>query len=317
MYKNSLGVTASNTNSYTHKKGFRPLKHHGFRYVVLSVFIVSGAMMVAIFQFGAKLDTTLQQPDVLAATTVERTAPELPKVVETLPEQPLEDESLQLLLQDWVATHSSQDWSVVVQEAGDDTYSASVRPNSWYVPASVYKLMMTYTLFNRIGFDNMRTTYVTVDGKKQTLDACVDAMLRYSDNPCGEAVGKYLGWFRVEADLHKLGLKNTFVNRKDTMFSTAADAALYMNLLYQGKLFGERETNYVISTLQQQRLRAGIPKGCSDCVVANKTGDLGNVRHDVALIEKGGKKYVLAIFTSGAPYSQIAELTSKVVNQVD
>lgn len=270
--------------------------------------------MLAIAQFGSHLQSLVQQQEAqVTAQTVPQTAEVIPLVAgSSASSVPLQDSGLQTLLQNWGSAHSGQDWSVVVKGLDSNRFEASTRANSWYVPASLYKVMMTYTLFSKVNMDSMRGVTLNVDGKQQTLDTCVDNMLRYSDNPCADAVGKYLGWWRVEEDLHKLGLGNTFVNRKDTMFSTAEDTANYIQQLYEGKLFGERERNYVLSTLKFQKLRSGIPKGCEGCVVANKTGDLGNVRHDVGIIESHGRTYLLSIFTSGAPYTQIAELTKQI-----
>ena len=64
--------------------------------------------------------------------------------------------------------------------------------------------------------------------------------------------------------------------------------------------------------LKVQTWRKGIPAGCSGCIVYNKTGDLGFVRHDAAIVESPKAKYILAIFTDGASYSEIAQLTQRI-----
>jgi hypothetical protein len=46
--------------------------------------------------------------------------------------------------------------------------------------------------------------------------------------------------------------------------------------------------------------------------VADKIGDLGYVRHDAGIVEHAGGAYILVIFTSGASYGQIAQLTSQI-----
>jgi hypothetical protein len=48
------------------------------------------------------------------------------------------------------------------------------------------------------------------------------------------------------------------------------------------------------------------------CEVANKTGDLSNVRHDAAIINDNGSTYALVIMTNGASYAQIAQLTGQI-----
>jgi beta-lactamase class A len=68
--------------------------------------------------------------------------------------------------------------------------------------------------------------------------------------------------------------------------------------------------------MQVQKYRSGIPAGCNDCTVADKTGDLGFVRHDVAIVQYPGGSYTLAIMTNGAPY-QILQAKSPRITMHD
>jgi beta-lactamase class A len=87
---------------------------------------------------------------------------------------------------------------------------------------------------------------------------------------------------------------------------------LFLQQLASGKLIQPDAQQYLMSIMQVQKYRSGIPAGCNDCTVADKTGDLGFVRHDVAIVQYPGGSYTLAIMTNGAPYSQIAQLTSQI-----
>lgn len=287
--------------------------------MLFAAVMVAGASMLAVMQFSEQLERVLSDKPAQAAA-VQPPQSYLPlkplSATHEISEASQIDPKLQAVLDEWAVRHENQDWSIVVQGLNGDNRRATTRAASWYQPASVYKLMMTYSLFSRYNLSDLDKVYVRVGRDSVSLKTCADVMLRYSDNNCGEAIGKHLGWWRVESDLQKAGFKNTFVNRKDSMFSTAADASSFMARLFEGKLMGDNERNWIIKVLGEQRQRGGIPTGCRGCAVANKPGDLGNVRHDVAVVQSGGRTYVLAIFTSGAPYAKIAEITAKINAQM-
>lgn len=301
---------------YSLSGGVKTKKSFKLRFGVLFAVVVSLAAMAAIRQYGDQLQSlvkTGQSKSVLAASP-EKIIP-LAKSIQTdglsAPSTYLDDNLLQIL-QTWTDGHHGQDWSVSVQELDGKGRSASVRANSWYEPASIYKLYASYTLSNTVGFSNMDSRSLKVSGQKKTFRQCFEAMMLYSDNACGEAVAGYLGWWKIESDMHKLGLKNTYLNRKDTNFTTSEDANLFLQQLFRGKLFSAADQDYILRLMQRQSLRSGIPAGCEGCAVADKTGDLSNVRHDAAIIQSSGKTYVLTIFTSGARYSDIAALTKQI-----
>jgi len=241
----------------------------------------------------------------------------LPVAVATTPEQPQiapvnPSAGLQAVLDQWGTDHGGHSWSVVVQGLGDDSRSASLNPDKIRPAASIYKLFLTYPLFKRLSVADLPNIKLPGQGAGQSLAGCVDLMLRVSDNPCGLAVGKYVGWGQADALLARAGFGSTKLNTTDGTRTSARDTAELLKSLYEARLYDSATRDYLMNILKKQALNKGIPTGCQGCDVANKTGDFGYVRHDAAIIEHGGRAYVLAIFTSGASYAEIAGLTSKV-----
>jgi beta-lactamase class A len=250
--------------------------------------------------------STLEQP----ALKPEKSAPVAPAPIKQVTNS---SQQLQTLLNEWSQAHSSQRWSVSVSGLGDDSSSASLNPNTAFPTASIFKLFLTYQLFKTYSMADLDKVNLSVkDRGTQSLKTCVELMLRVSDNACGEAIGNKLGWNKTTRQLKALGLPSTNLNNPSGPASTAADAALFLQKLYAGQLFDSSAQQYVMSLLQQQKFRGGIPAGCASCTVANKTGDLDFVRHDVGIVQYSGGVYVLAIFTNGASYNQIAELSAKI-----
>lgn len=228
-------------------------------------------------------------------------------------EQPVDQTKLTNFLNSWAAAHSDHNWSVAVQSLDGPSFSGGVNQNQVYRSASVYKLLLMYQLFNLYQPADLGAINVNVEGRgRVSLESCVNLMISQSDNPCGVAVGNLLGWSKSTAALRTLGLTHTNLNDAAGPASTASDLNEYLVKLDKGELFNQADKSYILNLMSKQKYRTGIPAGCTSCIVANKTGDLGTVRHDVAIVSYSGGRYALSIFTNGASFGQIAELTSKI-----
>jgi hypothetical protein len=225
------------------------------------------------------------------------------------------DSHLQSILNNWQQSHGDHQWSVAVKGLGADSRQAALAAGNKYETASTFKLYLLYTLFQSHTLASLDSINIDVEGRDhQTVKQCVDLMIRVSDNPCGEAVGNFIGWNKANTNLKKIGLTGTNINDPaGNPTTTAGDMELYLSQLSAGKLLPDDAQSYVLGLMQQQKFRQGIPAGCAGCTgVANKVGDLGTVRNDAAIIDYPDGKYVLAIYTNGASYGQIAQLTSQI-----
>jgi beta-lactamase class A len=278
------------------------------RIAILAVPVLSFALVTAgpTFKQG---NLAMQQAAVASAQTLETLTP-LPAAK---PVPTNNSQSLQLLLSSWNSAHPEHKWSVVVTGLGSDERQASINGDISFTSASIYKLLLMYRLFSLYNVDSMANVRVNVEGRGSSdLKTCVELMIKVSDNSCGIAVGNLLGWTRATSDLHKLGLSNTNLSGRSGPTTTASDTAQFLAKIQAGELFSDSDRQYLMDLMQLQTLRSGIPAGCSGCIVADKTGDLSFVRHDAGIINYPGGSYVLSIFTDGAAYSQIAELTSQI-----
>lgn len=113
----------------------------------------------------------------------------------------------------------------------------------------------------------------------------------------------------------ELGYPSLRINEEGGISINAGEFNRFIAALYHGKLLTEEQRQYVFQNLSQQVYNRGIPAGCSDCKVMNKTGD-NEVRHDSAIIEAGGNVYALTILSNGISYADIASLTDTVMSSV-
>ena len=319
-----LGWAGSSVNYADHSHSIKNLNHKHllaiFAILAGALFAGTGAVINVLasrqlsYQPATNFVSTETTEQLPAATPPPQTPPvQQPAVVAENPAPPDASAKVQAVLDSWATSHGSQQWSVVVQGLGTSQTKASLNPTIEYDPASVFKLYFTYTLFQNYTLDSLSKNFLTIEGRGSvSMKDCLDQMIKSSDNPCGAAMGNRLGWGKTNTALKKLGFSGTDLNNPNGLTTTAADANLFLQKLNGGEVMSPENQQYVISLMQQQKYRGGIPAGCAGCTVADKTGDLGSVRHDVGIVQYPSGSYTIAIMTNGATYSQIAQLTAQI-----
>jgi beta-lactamase class A len=315
-------ATAHGPQSLTHVHHF-PAKH--FLLVSVAVMTLSFAGVTGAYWRANKLVVsapTIKNTPVAASTPVApETASETPaaSAAQSQPTpsslaSPVADPGLQKILDNWVANHPANQWSAAVRGMGDDKRFANVNADAEMSLASVYKLFLTYPLFQKVPLEKLNETQLSVEGTSRSFGACIDAMLRVSDNACGEAIGQYIGWANADHILNAAGFTHTELNNKNGAQSSVSDTIKLLSEIYGGSLYTQQQGQYILDILKQQTHRSGIPAGCSSCVVADKTGEFVDVNNDAAIVYYVNDAYALVIFTNGADYSEIAALTSQIKN---
>lgn len=199
--------------------------------------------------------------------------------------------------------------SVSVRSLDDD--SQATIGDGDYQPASLYKLMLLPVLFEKYDLSDLEKVQL----KDMTARQCFDRMLTHSDNCAEELVRRLFGWPAIDNKMQELGYPDLRISDVRGMNVTAQSYSAYIADLYQGKILTNKQTKHIFELLAQSTWQSGIPAGCDECRVMNKTGDK-KVRHDSAIIELDGKTYALTILTDGASYAQIADITRNVMDSV-
>lgn len=183
-----------------------------------------------------------------------------------------------------------------------------------FVTASTYKMYLAYAAYTEIENGNLSSDRDIGPG---TVGYCLKRMILYSTNPCATALGDTIGWKRIDALLNEAGFHQTTLNNHKpnqvNKYTTAEDAARFMQRLRAGKLLNEHHTHRLLGHLRNQIYRSGIPAGSSG-TVANKIGFLQGYLHDVGVVENGGSGYVLAIYSYGGQWWQFKQLARDVQN---
>jgi beta-lactamase class A len=309
------GQQKSNTYSAVEAAVYRwPTKHAVA--LLSAIALLLFAAMSGIFLRASQLAsyTPPTSPKQQPAQTV--SVPAIQELAGTEPTPPLAvstaDAGLQTILDNWVANHPSVDWSISVSGLGDDGRFAGYNPDKKRGLASIYKLFLMYPLYQKVPLDQFASTTINTDSSSHSLADCVNAMMLYSDNECGVAVGRYVGWTNADNTLNKLGFSQTELYSDNGTESSAGDTTKLLKELYAGSMFSDAQRQFIINILKVQTKRSGIPAGCSGCTVANKTGSLSYVNNDAGIIYYADSNYVLSVFTDGAGFDSIAALTAQV-----
>ncbi|HSX44383.1 MAG TPA: serine hydrolase [Candidatus Saccharimonadales bacterium] len=281
---------------------------------LFAMLLLTCALTVPAFKIGEQLSKTRQ------SAAINTTAVPVPAATQPNQIEPQQDTTqglttsdyltLQQQIKDWSAHQKKGQWSIVVQDLNNNANRAVVNPDVTYNSASLYKLFLTIPLAQKVTFDKWATTKTLANSSK-TYGECVTAMISISDNPCGEAVGDSMGWAQTDKVIHSKGFNETSVVNVNTT-SSAHDVASYMEQLAHGTLFDQPTTAFIKNALANQKFRTGIPAGCQDCTVLNKTGNLDSVWHDAAIVTHGQSQYVLVVMSNRGTPAQIASLSKLV-----
>lgn len=199
---------------------------------------------------------------------------------------------------------SAKGFGISVMELGGR--SANTNGNKRFVAASTYKLFVAYAVFKQIEAGQMSWSD-SISGR--SAEACFDAMIVRSDNPCAKAFGDKIGWQRIEDMMRSLGLSNTDLS--PSLYTTANDLALFLYKLENGSLVSTADKARLIEAMKRQIYRAGIPAG-TGLVTADKVGFIDSYIHDAGIVYGPRGPYVLIIMTSGSSWSAIADASKQI-----
>jgi beta-lactamase class A len=187
------------------------------------------------------------------------------------------------------------------------SYAASRQTES----ASLYKLFVAKSIFQRIDIGQLSPTDQAGGGTGRTIDGCLTIMINISDNDCGRALGTILGWGTQNQALGLEGYKQTDLSSPQQ--TSAADVAQLLERLYNSTLVSAGSGAEFLALLKSQRVNNRLPVGLpTGTAIAHKTGDLDGYVHDAGIVY-GPKTDYLVVAMSGpwdAPGNAAALLAS-------
>lgn len=172
-------------------------------------------------------------------------------------------------------------------------------------------------------------------GQRWPIGALVDAMIRNSDNIASNALISHFGFAEINATIDGAGMTGTRLarhfagevapGRRNLNVTTPRDVGVLLYAIERGAHEGiptvasPASCRAMVQTMLGQEYREMIPAGVKRHVpIANKTGELDNVRSDAAIVDPFGESpYVLVILTRdldhpGSAYGEIAAFAERI-----
>jgi beta-lactamase class A len=150
--------------------------------------------------------------------------------------------------------------SIVVTDLQSDA-TASTAAQDQMVSASLYKLYVGWAIYQKIDQGALNLNSKTPRGL--TVGQCMYVMITVSDNDCGYTLGNMVGWANLDTKLAALGLTQTKINNYGKgvdlvgdKLTSAADVALFTQMLYKGKLLSPQSTEAYMNLLKADELNA-------------------------------------------------------------
>ncbi len=172
-------------------------------------------------------------------------------------------------------------------------------------------------------------------GQRWPIGLLVSAMIKYSDNIASNALISHFGFTAINATIRKAGMTGTLLarhfagevppGRRNLNVTTPHDIGVLLYEIERGAHEGiptvasPASCRAMVQTMLGQEYREMIPAGVKRHVpIANKTGELDNVRSDAAIVDPLSEApYILVILSRnleypGSAYGEIAKFARRI-----
>lgn len=192
---------------------------------------------------------------------------------------------------------------VVVDAHGGET--VTLNADRSFTSASLYKLFVACAVLEKVD-QGIIALSDPVPGSSLTVQEALAAMITWSDNVSGAALGTWVGWQQVQGIARQHGFESTTFD-PDTavqgmvdMTTTPDDVADLLQQLGNNDLLSASSTELLQQYLGDQQLNYAVSTGLSqDLSFAHKTGLLEEVSHDAGILQLGDHQYIVAVLTDG------------------
>jgi len=142
------------------------------------------------------------------------------------------------------------------------------------------------------------------DKNSYTINDLILLMIIQSDNTATNKLISILGFDCINKFIKDNNFESTILQRKmmdhkgKENLCNLKDVTLFLDLIYNRKLIDEKYSKLMVSILTEQldhsMMRLNLPE---NTIIANKTGDLELINHDVGIVFTEKKDYIFAMLT--------------------
>jgi beta-lactamase class A len=206
---------------------------------------------------------------------------------------------------------------------------AEVNSHKRFETASLFKLWVMYEVYKQVELglvdmdEELLVTpyYASWDAGSLPVEICdtltvreaLWAMITYSDNTSGFLLRDRVGMENIHRDLQALGLTESAF-RPENVTSTAADMVRFLEMVVLQAAVSREASREMLDLMLAQQVRDRLPALLPpDTEVANKTGNLPEVTHDVGIVYAPQPTYVIAVLSDESGEAQLIALLSRAI----
>lgn len=150
--------------------------------------------------------------------------------------------------------------------------------------------------------------YVLDKNNTYTVKDLITLMIIQSDNTATNVLIEMLGMERINKYIVDLGFSKTILNRKmmdldaraagRDNYTSAKEVATLLELMYNGLLVNKTFSDMMLDILKLQLDSSLMKRDLEEEVlIAHKTGNLPNIKHDAGIVYTEAKDYIFTMFT--------------------
>lgn len=177
--------------------------------------------------------------------------------------------------------------------------------------ASLYKLAVMYAIYKRGSEGKLNLS-------DQLIQDNLKAMITISSNEAAYfLVDNYASWKEVTDMMQQIGLRGTNLNQ-NPIITTPKDMGKLLELMALGKLISLETSASMLELLSAQKINDRIPVHLPpNALIAHKTGEFEDVRHDAGVIISPENNYILVLMSrNGEDPEKVKAIMVKISSKV-
>ncbi len=213
--------------------------------------------------------------------------------------------------------------SVIVKDLNSDKWILKINENKVFQSASIIKIPImvetlrqieegNYSLDKKIRIDDKDKVDFSIiselDVEEYSILDLITLMIITSDNTATNLLIDIIRYDNLNNLMERLGLKDTKLTRKMMDFqgikegrdniTSPVDMVNILEDLYKGKILKPDHSRLALNIMKRQTHRDLIPRNLEeDLVIANKTGELSGLNHDIGIVFSKKTDYIIGVFT--------------------